>query len=247
MAALEQNGTEFSFSVLPLGVFAKDTYAQTEIRIHNEYVSYQNTDKKFLREELENWIFSMFRFLAGGYGKERSLSFENVGLAVDFYPYTENGKEVSREERRRHDCAMVLRILMRSATSFLGGVYSIILHREEIARFAASLREEYYAAFARFEKKKGKYLCVGVSPQGYKGCNYWYVDVSKTTKAGDYVWVYMGRRNTRQIVYVDSVRFCGDDDAPCDTNNTKRILCKATEEEVKDWKQSLEKEREKCL
>ena len=151
----------------------------------------------------------------------------------------ENGQEVTREERRKQECAMAMHFLMKKEKTFLDGIYSITLYRAQIEEFAKALQAEYYAAFSRFEKKKGKYLCVGVSPQGYKGCNYWYVDETKTTKAGDYVWVCMGRHNTRQIVYVDSVRYYDEDTTPCKPNGGRIILRKATTEEVAKWKEEL--------
>ena len=68
--------------------------------------------------------------------------------------------------------------------------------------------------------------------RGYKGCNYWYLDPSKKVKAGDYVWARMGKHNTEQIVYVDSVRYCTEDTAPYDPLRVRKILRKATIEEL---------------
>ena len=78
------------------------------------------------------------------------------------------------------------------------------------------------------------YLYVGVSPKGQYGCNYWYIDEEKQTKENTYVWVNMGRRNTEQIVYVDSVRYCNANDVPYPTEKTKRVLRQATEEEIEE-------------
>ncbi len=239
MATIEQQGTKFTFSVLPLGLLSRGAWAKTEIAVQNTFVSYQTVFEEIAREDLEEWIFAMYRLLAGGYAKERNISFEKTGFAVDLYPYTQDGEEVSREERRKQDCVMAVRLLMKEKKSFLGGVYTVLLHRKEIESFANALRAEFTAAFSRFEKKKGKYLLVGVSPQGYKGCNYWYIDLKKTTKAGDYVWVVMGRHKTRQIVYVDSVRYCNDDTSPCDLDYLRTIERVATAEEVSAWKKTL--------
>ncbi len=236
MATIELQGTKFTLSVLPLGLHSRGFYAKTEIAVNNAYVSYQNIGEHLSRNDLENWIFAMYRLLAGGYSKEQNLSFEKAGIAVDLYPYTKDGEEVSREELRKHDCIMAVRLLLREKNDFLGGVYSFLFHREDILSFANALRKEFYDAFSRFDKKNGKYLFVGVSPQGYKGCNYWYVDLSKKTKAGDYVWVVMGRHKTRQIVYVDNVRFGDDDDAPCNMDNPRKIERIATAEEIAEWK-----------
>ena len=230
MATFNVEGTEFSFSVLDTDASKSGFWAKTEIVLKNEYISYREIGKTFSREEIEDWIVSAFRLFAGGYVWDYTLSFARAGVRVDFCPYAPGDRKCSREERRAHDCAMAIHVLMRSSDKkrLLGGVYSLTLHKKQAQAFALALKEEYEKAFARYEPKTGKYLLVGVSPKGYKGCNYWYVDESKTTKAGDYVWVRMGRRQIEQIVYVDSVRYCDDDTAPVDVADTKRILRKAT-------------------
>lgn len=233
MPTLEIQGTKFTVSVLPSKSYSKGYWVKTEIALTNEYVNYREVGENISREEMETWICSMFRLLAGAYGKEYNLSFEKAGIAIDLYPYTESGREVSRVERRDNDCVMAFRLLMRSSKEqFLGGVYSFLLHREDIETFATELRKELDAAYAEYDSGNGKYLFAGVSPQGYKGCNYWYLDKSGTVKAGDYVWVKMGRHNLEQIVYVDSVRYCDDDTAPYDPTKVKQVLRKATEEEI---------------
>ena len=73
---------------------------------------------------------------------------------------------------------------------------------------------------------------MGVSPLGYEGCNYWYLDESGAVKKGDFVWVRMGRRNLEQIVTVDSVRHFGGENAPYEPSSVKRVLRIATDEEV---------------
>ena len=234
MATIELQKTKFTFSVLPLKWLSKGFWARTEIAIENEYISYRDIGESISRDELEECICSLHRLLAGAYAKEYTVSFERAGLAVDLYPYTENGMEVSRAERREHDCVAVVRILMRDRKekSFLGGVYSVMLHREELAALAEQLRAEFERAFAHVGESKGKYLFVGVSPKGYRGCCYWYLDPTGTTVAGDYVWVRMGRHNTEQIVYVDAVRRCTDDTAPYDPARVKQVLRKATKDEL---------------
>ena len=233
MPTLEIQGTKFTVSVLPLKLFSKGYWARTEIAIKNEYVTYSETGEHISRGELENWIFCIFSLLAGAYGKEYSLSFEKAGIAVDLYPHTENGEEVSREKRRQNDCIMAVRLLMRSSKKqFLGGVYSLLFHRKDIETFATELRKEFDRAFAKLGHGRGKYLFAGVSPQGYRGCNYWYLDRSGTVRPGDYVWVRMGRHDTEQIVYVDSIKYCNEDTAPYDPLRVKRVLRKATKEEL---------------
>lgn len=235
MPTIDLQGTKFTFSVLPLKLLSTDYKARIEIKIENEYISYSHIEKEIHSQELEEWIFSMFRLLAGAYKREYSLSFENAGLAIDLYPHTENGMEVSREERRKNDCVMAIRLLMRTGKSaFLGGVYTLLLHRKDIASFAEKLRVEYDKIFVKRVHGRGKMLFVGVSPLGYKGCNYWYLDVSGQTKAGDYVWVRMGSHNTEQIVYVDSVRYFTEETAPYSISRVKQILRAATQEEIKD-------------
>lgn len=235
MPTIDLQGTNFNFSVLPLNSDSDGYWARTEIAISNVYVSYLERGENFTRDELEVWIVSMFRLLAGAYAKEYSLSFEKAGVAVDLYPCTDRGNEVSREERRRNDCVMAIRLLMRSPDKkrLLGGVYTLLLHREEIEKFALKLREEFDESFNKRVHGIGKYLFVGVSPLGYKGCCYWYLDKTGTVTTGEYVWVRMGRHNIEQIVYVDGVRYCNEEDAPYDPARVKQVLRKATEEEIK--------------
>ena len=78
------------------------------------------------------------------------------------------------------------------------------------------------------------YLYVGVSPKGQYGCNYWYIDEEKQTQENTYVWVNMGRKNTEQIVYVDSVRYCNASGVPYPVEKTKRVLRQTTEEETEE-------------
>ena len=233
MATINLQGTSFSFSILPLKLLDSGDKAKVELKIENEYISYAQVEKGISAEELEEWIFSMFRLLAGAYKRELNLVFEGAGLAIDLYPHTKNGVEVSREERRKEDCVMAVRLLMRTnKKAFLGGVYTLLLHREEIVDFANKLREEYNKTFTKRVHGRGNVLFVGVSPLGYKGCNYWYLDPSGVAKAGDYVWVQMGSHNTEQIVYVDSVRYFTEESAPYPIYSVKQVLRDATPEEI---------------
>ena len=234
MAAVQTQGTEFCFSIRPQKLFASEFWARTEIEVSNEYVSYKATEATISIEELEEWITAMFRLLAGAYGKEYTLAFERAGLAVDLYPHTQRGKELSREERRKNDCVMAIRLLMRSKDKnrFLVGVYTVLLHREEILSFAQKLRTEFDAAYGKYVHGRGKFAFVGVSPLGYAGCQYWYLDPTETVEKGEYVWVRMGKQDIEQIVYTDCVRYFNDDTAPYDPETVKQILRKATEEEA---------------
>ena len=138
---------------------------------------------------------------------------------------------------------MVIRLLLKSkdGKTFFGSVHSFLFHKKEIEFFAQKLREEFDENYAQRLHGTGKHLFVGVSPQGYKGCNYWYLDPSDSTLAGDYVWVRMGRHNTEQVVYVDSVKRFDDDSAPYDPATVKQVLRKATNKEIKAFLKSLKK------
>jgi hypothetical protein len=129
---------------------------------------------------------------------------------------------------------MALRLLMRSKDKkrLLGGVYSFLFHREDIEFFSSKLREEFDEVFAQLIPGSGKHVFVGVSPRGYTGCNYWYLDTTGKVQAGDYVWVRMGRHDTEQIVYVDSVRRFQDGCAPYDPAKVKQVIRKAAKEEL---------------
>lgn len=236
MATINLQGTEFTFSVLPLKFLSKGYWARTEITVKNEYVTYTEKKEDISVEELERWIFSMFRLLAGAYGKQYAVTFEKSNLSIDLSPNIEKEGETTREERRKSDCLMSVHLLMRAKenTAFLNGVYSLLFHRKEVEEFALALRKEFYEVFAKFAHGRGKYLFVGVSPGGYRGCNYWYFDPTNSVKEGDYVWVRMGRHDTEQIVYVDSVRYFNEDTAPYDPDRVKRVLRKATEEELQN-------------
>ena len=235
MATIDLQGTSFSFSFLPLRFFESESRTRVELLVKNEWISYKQIEKHIYPEEIEGWIFSMFRLLAGAYKREYSLSLEGAGLAFDFYPYTKEGVEASRAERRERDCVMAIRMLMRSPKGkFLGGVYTLLLHRKEIEEFAKFLRQEYDKTFVKCVHGSGEYLFVGVSPLGYSGCNYWYYDPSGKTKKGDHVWVEMGSHNTKQIVLVDSVRYFTKETAPYDIDTVKQVLGIASNEEYKD-------------
>ena len=241
MPSIDLQGTNFSLRVLPEN--GNKNFINVEIEIINEYLSYKHLCSNMTFEEMEEWLFAMSRLLAGAYGKECNLSFEKAGIAVDLYPYTDNGKAVERIERREKDCVMIVRMLLKSSKgkSFLGGIHSFLFHKKEIEVFSGKLREEFDKYYAQRGHGMGKYLFVGVSPQGYKGCNYWYLDPSESTHKGDYVWVRMGRHNTEQVVYVDSVRRFDDESAPYDPSAVKQVLRKATEKEIKQFIKSVKR------
>lgn len=232
---LNFEGTTLSISIYPPASNADGSWVKIGLGIENEYIRYHD-EIKISFADLDGWITAAFRLLAGAYKGEYSLALEGTGLAVDFYPYTDGNREISREERRSHDCVMAVRMLMRSADKkrFLGGVYTFLAHKEETARFAEEMRralDEYYGCFA---DGKGEYLYAGVSPMGYRYCSYWYLDESKSVKPGDFVWVRMGRHNTEQIVTVDRVGYYDAETAPFPPEHVKRVLRKATQEEIEE-------------
>lgn len=238
MAGLQTEGTKFSLRIIPNAMLSIGQWVKTEIAIENEYIHYQDVSKVIGREEMEEWIFAMFRLLAGAYKSEQNILFERAGIAIDLYPYCKDGMEASRQERRENDCIMAIRLLMRSKDKkrLLGGVYSLLFHREQIAQFAQELRAEFDEVFVHLIHGIGKYHFVGVSPLGYHDCNYWYLDESKTVQKGEYVWVKMGRHDTEQMVFVDSVRCFNEGNAPYDPETVKRILRRASAQETQEKK-----------
>ena len=237
MALIDLQGTTFSFSFLPSRLSLLESRTRVEVAVKNEWISYKQIEKYIPPEGIEEWIFCMFRLLAGAYKREYNFSLEEAGLAFDFYPYTKDGNEVSRKERREKDCIMAIRMLMRSPKGeFLGGVYTLLLHRKEIEKFAKSLRQEYDKVFVKRVHGRGECLFAGVSPLGYTGCNYWYYDPSGKTKQGDHVWVEMGSHNTKQIVFVDSVRYFTKETAPYDVDIVKEVLGIASDEEYRAYR-----------
>ena len=233
MPTIILQGTKFTCNVCQPKMLFGGGWARLEIGIENDSVKYFDTDVVVVRAELEAWCFEMRRFLAGAYTKERSLLFEGAGFSVDFF-VSEDVEKKTRQQRREEDCIMAVRLLMRSKdkSSYMGGVYTLLLHRAEIEKFSKELYAEFEEKFIKYVHGRGKFAFVGVSPLGAEGCNYWYLDDSRSVKKGDYVWVKMGRHNTEQIVRVDSVRLFTDVTAPYDPASVKRVLRIATEEEI---------------
>ena len=236
MPTIQLQGTEFTCGVQTPKNEAEGAWVRLRLSLKNEYLEYDDTICVLIAD-VEEWLFSMSRLLAGGYAHPYSISFENTGVAVDLYPCIEDmeGRQTrTRAERRESTLAMALRILMRSKSSrrYLGGVYTLLLGREEIAAFVRALRWEFYSVYSAYTAGKGEYTFVGVSPLGYPGCNYWYYDESGTLSGGDYAWVKMGRHGTEQIVLVDCARRFSKENAPYSAERVKRVLRKATAEEV---------------
>ncbi len=243
MAEIQLQGTKFSFTILPTE--KKEYWVKTKLAIENEYVHYESADHAFTREEIENLVFSMRRLLAGAYAKEYNLSFEKAGVAVDLCMNVKQGRVLTREERRKEECTMLFRALLKASDkkNYLGGVYSFIFRKKELQEFSSALLSEFQSLYGAPDNDEGEFLFVGVSPKGYLGCNYWYLDTTNSIKSGDYVWVRMGRHNIEQVVYVDSVRYFTKENAPYPTESVKQILRKATEKEIKQAKKEWKKER----
>ncbi len=238
MAKIKLRETEFSLALLPPK--GKEGWARTAISLRNEYIDYEDEGEYLTTVDVEELLTSLSRLLAGGYERAYSLSLETMGLAVDMYPPT-GERPLSREERREKDCVVALRILMRSKDKqrFLDGIHTLLLHRAEVEKLTRGLREEYRENYPNLIGE-GKYRFVGVSPRGLEGCNYPYFDESGEVKAGEYVWVRMGRRQIEQVVYVDSVRAYDKETAPYSPYTSKKVLRKATAQEIesylKEWK-----------
>ncbi len=236
MPTIQLQGTEFTCGVQTPKNEANGAWVNLRFALKNEYVEYDDTIR-VLVSDVEEWLFSMSRLLAGGYAHPYSISFENTGVAVDLYPCVEDmegRRPRTRAERRESTLAMALRILMRSQSSrrYLGGVYTLLFGREEIATFVRALRWEFYSVYSAYAAGKGEHAFVGVSPLGYQGCNYWYYDETGEVKSGDYVFVKMGKNATEQIVLVDCARRFLAETAPYDPKRVKKVLRKATAEEV---------------
>ena len=233
MPTIQLQGTEFTFSVLAPNGDSDGFMVRTKLAIKNDVINYEEIGERLSVSEAEELVRMMARMLAGATSKEYSLSAEKPGLAIDFYPFANDGEQVDRTRLRNEDCVMAIRILFKGKDGkLLSGVYTLLLHRAEIKSFLQGFEKEFNAHYRVDAPKDGKYLFAGVSPLGYHGCKYWYLDPTKTCKTGDYVWVRMGRHNLEQIVYVDEARYFDDDTAPYNPLRVKQVLRKATAKEL---------------
>lgn len=158
--------------------------------------------------EIDRFLISMRRFLAIAYTDAYQMSV--AGVVADFRP---NNKEI--------------------VFQFDG--LPVQIREREIDIISRELRSELDLLIPNNGNAKGKYRFVGVSPRGYRGCYYWYLDCMDQIQPGEYVWVKMGRHNTEQVVFVDGVLLCNDNDAPYDINLVKRVLRRATEKEIQSF------------
>ena len=238
MATVTLQGTTFTLSLQEKPKRWDGYTVNVNLSVKNEFIQYQR-ECRCNFADVETMLFGIFRLLAGGFRREFSLRLEGADAIVDFNPDIESGvTELTRTYLRSRNCKAVFSVLFYSATekNTLGGVYTIIIPKNALKLFVSALQEEYMPYAEELSKRKGKYMLVGVSPQGYKGCNYWYLDEHKKTKPKTFVWVKMGRGNTLQLVYVDSVRCYNEDEAPYDISLLKRVEKQATKEDEEEAK-----------
>ncbi len=232
MPTLDLQGTKLTFSILP--VKEKAFWVKMRLAVHNEYISYEEESARLSVLEIEELMTALSRRLAGSYQKERTLTFEKSGLIVDLLA---DGAGGTREQLRQKESWVVVRFLLRaSSRELLGGALSFLLDKEDIRELLKGLKEEWAQTPYPMDEGEGKYLFAGVSPLGYAGCNYQYLSTRKV-RAGDYVWVRMGRHDTEQMALVDSVRWYNDENAPFSPSKVKRVLRKATQEEIEKIKE----------
>ena len=234
MASVTVRGTTFSFSPKKKPLLWDGYFLNVSISVENEFIHYKNTKNRCAFDEVERLYFSLHRLIAGGYRTEPCFRIEGAYMSIAIDPGVENAEHCSREQLRSADYTVTISMVMHSpkAETSMGGAYTIVLHREDIIAFANGLQEDLAEYEVALSKRHGKYLFVGVSPQGYKGCNYWYFDPTNKTELHTFVWVKMGNHKTLQLVYVDSVRRYNGYNTPCDPNGPKRVLKQATEEEI---------------
>ncbi len=160
-------------------------------------------------DEVDAFLISVRRFLAGAYNDEATILF--AGVEVVLIP---DNKTVCF----RFD----------NATVKMDG--------REAGELSLALRSQLERSGVRDESGEEKYRFVGVSPRGNRGCYYWYLDPTFSVCEGDYVWVKMGRHNTEQVVYVDGIRRCGEENVPYPVQRAKHVLRKATEREIETYR-----------
>ena len=232
MAIFEQQGTKFTFAVVPPEGAWDGHWVRTKICVENEFIHYTEVSERMSLEEIREWLCLIARFLAGAFPRNPEFVTEKAGFVADFYPYSDNNKELTREQCRKIDCLMALRFLFKNSQGkFVSGIYSFLLHRKELELLLAEFTETLDTYYPITPEKQGEHLFVAVSPLGYRGCKYWYLDPSKSVVKGDYIWVRMGRHNTEQIVYVDEAKYFNED-FPYEPSKARQIIRKATQKEI---------------
>ncbi len=243
MATINLQDTIFTFTVQNKPKRWDGYGLYVRIAVENEFVHYQS-EHHCSFEDVENILFCMRRLLAGGYRKEISVRLEEMNAILHFEPnIPQNPPELTRTFLRSCESKLIWNLLFysNSKQNTLGGVYTLFFSKIEVATFADVLQFELQAYVDERNARRGEYMFVGVSPQGYKGCNYWYLDTKKQTKTHSYVWVKMGKSSTLQLVYVDNVRYFSMAEAPYDVSSLKQVEGQASEEDLiqaqKIWKE----------
>ncbi len=234
MATVNIHGTEFTFAVAEKPKRWDGYSVYVQLTVENEFIHY-HSERRCDLGDVEGIVYGIYRLLAGGYRHTHEVPLPNMDAVLLFNPDVETGVEdPTREYLRSRDCKLVWNMLFHSAKekNTLGGVYVLMIAREALSPFVKALEAELEPYTKECAKRKGKYLFVAVSPQGYKGCHYWYLDPKKKTKAGTFVWVKMGRRKILQLVYVDEVRYFNEENAPCDWSKVKQVERQATQEDI---------------
>ena len=128
MAIFEQQGTKFSFSVVPPDGVWNGHWVRTRICVENEFIHYDEISERMSIEEIREWLCLIARFLAGAFPKNPEFLTEKSGFAADFYPYSDDDRALTREECRNVDCLMALRFLFKNSEGkFMSGIYSFLL------------------------------------------------------------------------------------------------------------------------
>ena len=233
MAIVTVGDTKFTFSPKKKPLLWDGYSLGMTIAVHNEFISYENSKHRCDFEEVEQFYFTLRRLIAGGYRSEPCFRIEGANMSVAIGLGVLNPENCSRERLRTANYTVTISLaFVSNLKNEPNGAYTIVLHREEIKSLADGLQADLAEYANARSKRHGKYLLAGVSPQGYKGCNYWYFDPMGKTKPNTFVWVKMGKNKTLQLVYVDCVRKFNEYDTPHSVNGNKLVLKQATQEDI---------------
>lgn len=136
---LKSGGTEFEFSVLPLGEDSDGYWANTRLTVRNQSVHAEACGEYFICDELKKLISLIGLLLKGKFSK-----------TYDFSP-TELGVYIALEPRGGTDCRMSFEFLIREEETHAWGNTSVLLrlNRPDIEKLYDGLKEEYDAAFPK--------------------------------------------------------------------------------------------------
>lgn len=237
MVSITANGSTIHFIISKKPLLWDGSSVGVTIAVQNETVTYTSAPTRCDFEDLENLLYNIYRLIAGGHRKRKQTRVEGIDGWFIFDPIVDGDYGYpSREFLRAQPFKMDMRLVLSSKREQFGE-FAFSVDKEQLKVFAYQLNEELSPYLRALSKCHGKYMFVGVSPQGYKGCNYWYFDPEKKTQPNTFVWVKMGRNETLQLVYVDSVRRFNEYSAPCSIDTKKRVLKQANEEDIAQAKQ----------